>query len=131
MTKAAFNRSTAGLAKELRGERIAVVNLEPGVVATERMVMYTSQQGIDLDAGVSVDIPGMVCAHLAAHPTPMAFSGRTVDAPQFSVWAGLTDGTALPYPYGPTAWGAPPPCPSPARPPASAAASRPRPTDPR
>jgi NAD(P)-dependent dehydrogenase (short-subunit alcohol dehydrogenase family) len=108
VTKAAFNRSTAGLAKELRGERIAVVNLEPGVVATERMVMYTSQQGIDLDAGVSMDIPGLVCAHLAAHPTPMAFSGRTVDAPQFSVWAGLTDGNTLPYPYGPTAWGAPP-----------------------
>jgi NAD(P)-dependent dehydrogenase (short-subunit alcohol dehydrogenase family) len=108
VTKAAFNRSTAGLAKELRRDRVAVVNLEPGVVATERMVMYTSQQGIDLAAGVSVDVPGMVCAHLAAHPTPMAFSGRTIDAPQFSVWAGLTDGTALPYPYGPTAWGAPP-----------------------
>jgi NAD(P)-dependent dehydrogenase (short-subunit alcohol dehydrogenase family) len=108
VTKAAFNRSTAGLAKELRGERVAVVNLEPGVVATERMVMFTSQQGINLAAGVSMDVPGAVCAHLARHPTPMAFSGRTVDAPQFAVWAGLVDGTALPYPYGPTAWGAPP-----------------------
>jgi NAD(P)-dependent dehydrogenase (short-subunit alcohol dehydrogenase family) len=108
VTKAAFNRSTAGLAKELRRDGIAVVNLEPGVVATERMVLVTSQQGIDGTGGVSVDVPGAVCAHVAAHPTPMAFSGRTVDAPQFAVWAGLVDGTTLPYPYGPTGWGAPP-----------------------
>jgi len=108
VTKAAFNRSTAGLAKELRTEGIAVVNLEPGVVATERMVLLTSKMGIDVMAGVAVDVPGAVCAYLATHPTPMAFSGRTVDAPQFSVWAGLVDGTTLPYPYGPNAWGAPP-----------------------
>jgi NAD(P)-dependent dehydrogenase (short-subunit alcohol dehydrogenase family) len=109
LTKAAINRATYGLAKELRGDRIAVVNLEPGVVATERMVMVTSQQGIEEGAnGVPVDVPGAVCAHLAAHPNPMSFSGRTVDAPQFAVWAGLVDGTTLPFPYGPTAWGAPP-----------------------
>jgi NAD(P)-dependent dehydrogenase (short-subunit alcohol dehydrogenase family) len=108
VTKAAFNRSTAGLAKELRRDRVAVVNLEPGVVATERMTMFTSRQGIDTAAGVAVDVPGAVCAYVASHPTPMAFSGRTVDAPQFSVWAGLVDGSGLPYPYGPSAWGAPP-----------------------
>jgi NAD(P)-dependent dehydrogenase (short-subunit alcohol dehydrogenase family) len=108
VTKAAFNRSTAGLAKELRGDHIAVVNIEPGVVATERMVLLTSKQGIDAMAGVAVDIPGAVCAYVAAHATPMAFSGRTVDAPQFAVWAGLADGATMPYPYGPTAWGAPP-----------------------
>jgi len=78
-------------------------------VATERMQMFTSKMGIEGAAnGVDVDVPGTVCAYLAAHPTPMAFSGRTVDAPQFSVWAGLRDGTELPYPYGPSAWGAPP-----------------------
>jgi NAD(P)-dependent dehydrogenase (short-subunit alcohol dehydrogenase family) len=109
ITKAAINRATLGLAKELRGDQIAVVNLEPGVVATERMVTITSQQGIEGGVnGVSVDVPGAVCAYLAGHPTPMTFSGRTVDAPQFCVWAGLVDGTALPYPYGPTGWGAPP-----------------------
>ncbi len=108
VTKAAFNRSTAGLAKELRTDGIAVVNIEPGVVATERMVLLTSQQGIDVMAGVAPDVPGAVCAHVAAHPAPMAFSGRTVDAPQFAVWAGLVDGSTLPFPYGPPAWGAPP-----------------------
>jgi hypothetical protein len=108
ITKAAINRATPGLAKELRGEGIAVINLEPGVVATERMVMITSKQGIDGMHGVSVDVPGAVCAYLADHPNPMSFSGRTVDAPQFSVWAGLVDGATLPFPYGPAAWGAPP-----------------------
>ena len=108
ITKAAINRATAGLAKELRGDDIAVINLEPGVVATERMVMVTSQEGIDGVNGVSVDVPGAVCAYLATHPNPMSFSGRTVDAPQFCVWARLVDGTTLPYPYGPAAWGAPP-----------------------
>jgi len=108
ITKAAINRATTGLAKELRGDDIAVINLEPGVVATERMVMITSQQGIDGMNGVSVDVPGAVCAYLASHQNPMSFSGRTVDAPQFSVWAGLVDGATLPFPYGPAAWGAPP-----------------------
>jgi NAD(P)-dependent dehydrogenase (short-subunit alcohol dehydrogenase family) len=109
IAKAAFNRAGAGLAKELRGDRIAVVNLEPGVVATERMVLVTSKLGLDATAGgVAVDVPGAVCAHIATHPTPMAFSGRTVDAPQFAAWSGLVDGALLPFPYGPSAWGAPP-----------------------
>lgn len=108
VTKAAINRATTGIAKEVRGDGISVINLEPGVVATERMLMITSREGIDGVNGVSVDVPGAVCAYLARHPTPMSFSGRTVDAPQFCVWAGLVDGTSLPYPYGPTSWGAPP-----------------------
>lgn len=110
VTKAAINRATAGLAKELRSEGIAVVNLEPGVVATERMELVTTKYGIP-PVGVTPDVPGAVCAHIATHPTPMAFSGRTVDAPQFSVWAGLVDGTGLRWPYGSGAWGAPPPIP--------------------
>jgi NAD(P)-dependent dehydrogenase (short-subunit alcohol dehydrogenase family) len=109
ITKAAFNRAGAGLAKELRRDGIAVVNLEPGVVATERMVLVTSRLGLDATAsGVSVDVPGSVCAFIATHATPMAFSGRTVDAPQFAAWCGLVDGESLPFPYGPSAWGAPP-----------------------
>lgn len=109
VTKAAINRATTGLAKELCADDIAVVNIEPGVVATERMLMVTERLGIDgRNYGVSTDVPGVVCAHIAAHPTPMAFSGRTVDAPQFAVWAGLVDGTTLPYPYGPDGWGRPP-----------------------
>ena len=84
----------------MRRDSIAVVNLEPGVVATERMTLVTTQQGIP-PVGVSVDVPGSVCAYLATHATPMAFSGRTVDAPQFCVWAGLVRGDEMPVPLRP------------------------------
>jgi NAD(P)-dependent dehydrogenase (short-subunit alcohol dehydrogenase family) len=108
LTKAASNRMAAGLGKELRPHRIAVVNLEPGVVATEKMLAVTSRQGIDASSGLGVEVAGAVCAYIATHPTPMIFSGRTVDAPQFSGWARLLDASAYPYPYGPSAWGLPP-----------------------
>lgn len=107
LTKASFNRMAAGLGKELRKHGIAVVNLEPGVVATEKMLAVTSRQGINAAGGLPVDVAGAVCAFIAAHPTPMIFSGRTVDAPQFSGWARLTDASAYPFPYGPSAWGLP------------------------
>lgn len=107
ISKAAFNRIAAGLAKELRADRIAMINLEPGFVATERMAQDLKQFGFDAADALSVDVPGSVCAYLAAHPTPMAFSGRNVDAPSFAVEAGLVDGEKLPSPYGPSHWGLP------------------------
>jgi NAD(P)-dependent dehydrogenase (short-subunit alcohol dehydrogenase family) len=107
ISKAAFNRMAAGLAKELRGDAIAVINLEPGFVGTERMAQDLKSFGFDASAGLPVDVPGEVCAYLAAHVTPLAFSGRTVDAPSFAVEAGLCDGAKLPAPYGPSHWGLP------------------------
>jgi NAD(P)-dependent dehydrogenase (short-subunit alcohol dehydrogenase family) len=108
LTKAAFNRMAAGLAKELKAYDVAVVNLEPGFVATEQMTLVLQQHGIDAANGLPVDVPGAVCAYLAGHPTPMAFSGRTVDAPQMAAWLQLVDVEALPHPYGPSNWGYPP-----------------------
>jgi len=107
ITKAAFNRMAAGLAKELRGDGIAVINLEPGFVGTERMAQDLAPFGFDASSGLSVDVPGEVCAYLASHPTPLAFSGRTIDAPSFAVEARLVDGSKLPGPYGPSGWGLP------------------------
>ncbi len=108
ITKVAHNRVALGLGKELKGYNVAVVNLEPGFVLTERAEITMRDLGIDYANGLPVDVPGSVCAYIAAHPHPMAFSGRTVDAPQFSVWADLVDGATLPHPYGPTNWGYPP-----------------------
>lgn len=107
ISKAAFNRLAPGLAKELRSYGIAVINLEPGFVGTERMEQDLKDFGFDASTALTVDVPGSVCAYLASHPTPMAFSGRSIDAPRFSVDAGLIDGTSLPAPYGPTNWGLP------------------------
>lgn len=108
LTKAAYNRIAAGLGKELKQYNIAVVNLEPGFVATERMTIVLKEYGIDASGGLSMDVPGAVCAYIASHPTPMTFSGRTVDAPQFASWCQLLDATTFPHPYGPTNWGHPP-----------------------
>jgi NAD(P)-dependent dehydrogenase (short-subunit alcohol dehydrogenase family) len=108
ITKAAHNRVAAGLGKELKAYDVAVINLEPGFVLTERAEVAMRDMGIDYANGLPVDVPGSVCAYLATHPTPMAFSGRTVDAPQMCVWLKLVDGTALPHPYGPPNWGYPP-----------------------
>lgn len=108
ITKAAHNRVAAGLGKELKRYNVAVINLEPGFVLTERARVSMEAMGIDYNNGLEVDVPGSVCAYVASHPTPMAFSGRTVDAPQFCVWANLIDGDRLPHPYGPSNWGYPP-----------------------
>jgi NAD(P)-dependent dehydrogenase (short-subunit alcohol dehydrogenase family) len=108
ITKSAHNRVAAGLGKEFKQHNVAVVNLEPGFVMTERAAITMKDLGIDYANGLSVDVPGSVCAYIAAHPHPMAFSGRTVDAPQFCVWASTVDATTLPHPYGPTNWGYPP-----------------------
>lgn len=108
ITKAAHNRVAAGLAKELKAYNVAVVNLEPGFVATERMSITMRDQGIDPTNGLAVDVPGSVCAYVASSPNVMAFSGRTVDAPQFSVWANIVAASTLPHPYGPSNWGYPP-----------------------
>lgn len=107
ISKAAFNRMAPGLAKELRKHNIAVINLEPGFVATERMAVDMGAFGFDASKGLSVDVPGLVCAYLASHRNPMHFSGTTVNAPSFVVEVGLIDGSMLPPPYGPTQWGLP------------------------
>lgn len=108
VSKAAFNRIAPGLAKEFRKHRIAVINLEPGFVGTERMEADMGAFGFDASKALSVDVPGSVCAYLASHPTPMVFSGRNVNAPSFCVEVGLVDGATLPPPYGPSHWGLPP-----------------------
>ena len=108
ITKSAHNRAAAGLGKELKQYSVAVVNLEPGFVLTERAEITMRDLGIDYANGLPVDVPGSVCAFIAGHPHPMAFSGRTVDAPQLAAWLALADPATLPHPYGPTNWGYPP-----------------------
>ena len=72
------------------------------------MTLVLQHHGIDASGGLPVDVPGAVCAYLAGHPTPMAFSGRTIDAPQLATWLQLVDTSTMPDPYGPTNWGYPP-----------------------
>ncbi|MCH8284129.1 MAG: CapA family protein, partial [Chloroflexi bacterium] len=86
---------------------IAVINLEPGYVGTERIAHDMAGFGFTMDAALNVDVPGMTCAYLATHPTPMHFSGQSVNAPSFVVDVGLIDANTLPGSYGPEHWGLP------------------------
>ncbi|MFN8643780.1 MAG: SDR family oxidoreductase [Candidatus Binatia bacterium] len=83
LSKAAFNRMVPGLAKELRADRIAVIGLMPGFVATERMAAELAEFGFDASRGLPVENPGRVCAMLATATDPMRFSGQDVYGPRF------------------------------------------------
>jgi NAD(P)-dependent dehydrogenase (short-subunit alcohol dehydrogenase family) len=83
VTKAAFNRMVPGLAKELRADRIAVIGLMPGFVATERMAIELGDFGFDASQGLPVENPGRVCAMLATARDPLVFSGRDIYGPTF------------------------------------------------
>lgn len=83
VTKAAFNRSVPGLAKELRPHNIAVIGLMPGFVATERMAIELGDFGFDASKGLPVENPGRVCAMLATAKDPLVFSGRDLYGPSF------------------------------------------------
>ena len=107
ISKAGFNRAGPGMAKELRQHNISIINLEPGFVATERMAFDMGAFGFDVNAGLSVDVPGAVCAFLATCPHPMFFSGKQVDAPEFAVAHGLVDPATLPRSHAPSNWGLP------------------------
>ena len=101
VSKAAFNRIGPALAKELREDGIAVVNVEPGDVAVERKAV---QRGEAYDPR-NHDSPlaaARTCAHIAASAHPMFYSGLTVYAPEFAVERGLIepDQTAPATPRG-------------------------------
>src|SRR5262245_10552207 len=83
ITKAAFGRMIAGLAKELRLYNIAVIGLMPGFVATERMAAELAEFGFDASKGLPTDNPGRVCAMLATADDAMLFSGHDVYGPRF------------------------------------------------
>jgi NAD(P)-dependent dehydrogenase (short-subunit alcohol dehydrogenase family) len=107
ISKAAFHRAAAGLAKELRHLGIAVVNVEPGLTRTERYVDEYAQYEIQGLGAVPLDAVAGTVAALATCPNPLYWSGRTVMAFEFAVEHELVDGATLPGGYGPAGWGVP------------------------
>ena len=81
ITKAAFSRMVAGLAKELRPYNVAVIGLMPGFVGTERMAIELGEFGFDASKALPVENPGRVCAMLATAKDPMHFSGKDLRGP--------------------------------------------------
>jgi short-subunit dehydrogenase len=119
ISKAGIHRAAPGLAKELRELNIAVINVEPGLVQTERVTH--DQANLDATAermegrlGNQVNaqesnVPGICIAHIATHKYPMVFSGRLIESFTYVVEHELVDAEALPPLYGPPNWGVPMP----------------------
>ncbi len=96
MTKGAFHRVAGILAVELGPQGIFVVNVEPGYVLTERMVLAQERLGLaGRFPGAPPSVPGAVVAWLAGGPggvTPderKEFNGTTISAQGFARQRGL------------------------------------------
>src|SRR5438132_1968395 len=85
ISKAGINRVAFGLAKEFKRHDVAVVNLEPGYVGTERIAQDMGGFGFSMEGALPTNVPGLAIAYIATHKWPMFYSGRTVDAPSFVV----------------------------------------------
>lgn len=109
LSKAAINRAGPGLAKELKKDNVAVISVDPGFVGTERTEQDMGKFGFSMATALSVEVPGKTIAHLATHPYPMFFSGRTVLAPHYAIEHALVDPATMPREHGPESWGVPKP----------------------
>jgi len=91
VTKGAFHRVAGILAVELGPQGLFVVNVEPGYVLTERMVLAQERLGLaGRFPGAPPSVPGAVVAWLAGGPdgiTPderAALNGSTISAQRFA-----------------------------------------------
>ena len=91
VTKGAFHRVAGILAVELGPQGIFVVNVEPGYVLTERMLLAQERLGLaGRFPGAPPTVPGSVVAWLAGGPegvTPeerAALNGTTISAQRFA-----------------------------------------------
>jgi NAD(P)-dependent dehydrogenase (short-subunit alcohol dehydrogenase family) len=98
LTKGAFHRVAGILAVELGPRGIFVVNVEPGYVLTERMVLAQRRLGLEgRFPGAPPSVPASVVAWLAGGPagvTPderSALNGTTITAQRFARERGLHD----------------------------------------
>ncbi|HVA04622.1 MAG TPA: SDR family oxidoreductase [Acidimicrobiales bacterium] len=96
VTKGAFHRVAGILAVELGPRGIFVVNVEPGYVLTERMLLGQERLGLaGRFPGAPPSVPGAVVAWLAGGEggvTPderAALNGSTISAPRFARERGL------------------------------------------
>jgi NAD(P)-dependent dehydrogenase (short-subunit alcohol dehydrogenase family) len=96
VTKGAFHRVAGILAVELGPQGLFVVNVEPGYVLTERMVLAQQRLGLaGRFPGAPPSVPGAVVAWLAGGrggitaPERAEFNGTTVSAQRFARQRGL------------------------------------------
>ena len=91
VAKAATDKMTADMARELRPHGIAVVSLYPGLVRTEAVLQAAEAGWLDLSNSESPEFIGRVVAALADDPALSARSGQVLVAAAIAGEYGVTD----------------------------------------
>jgi NAD(P)-dependent dehydrogenase (short-subunit alcohol dehydrogenase family) len=98
MSKGAIHRFAGVANAELSGTGVAVVNVDPGFVATERMAVDMAEFGFDASKAAPPDAIGAAVAWLATSPETAQLSGSTVLAQQICWDHDLLPGWSGPVP---------------------------------
>jgi NAD(P)-dependent dehydrogenase (short-subunit alcohol dehydrogenase family) len=80
MSKGALHRVAGVLALELGDRGIRAYNVQPGFIATERMVQDMADFGFDASTGAPPDVVGAVVAWLVTDPSAAEPNGRNIEA---------------------------------------------------
>jgi NAD(P)-dependent dehydrogenase (short-subunit alcohol dehydrogenase family) len=99
ISKGAFHRVAGILAAELAYAEIRCFNVQPGLIATERMVQDMAKFGLPSD-GAPMEVMGKVVRWLCTDPEASAFNGRNIEAQHFCHERGLLPGWPGPKAYG-------------------------------
>lgn len=91
ISKGAFHRIAGFLAVELADQGIRCFNVQPGLIATERIAQDMAKFGIE-NNGAPVEVMGKVVRWLCTDPEADAFNGRNVEAQHFCHERGLLPG---------------------------------------
>jgi NAD(P)-dependent dehydrogenase (short-subunit alcohol dehydrogenase family) len=91
ISKGAFHRVAGFLAVELADQGIRCFNVQPGLIATERIGQDMAKFGIQ-NTGAPTDVMGKVVRWLCTDPEAASFNGRTIEAQYFCHERGLLPG---------------------------------------
>ena len=80
ISKGALHRVAGVLALELGDRGIRAYNVQPGFIATERMVQDMADFGFDASTGAPPDVVGAVVAWLVTDPAAAEPNGRNIEA---------------------------------------------------
>ena len=82
-SKAALDRLTLALAKELRPHGIAIIGVDPGFTLTETAEMLAETRGYVVADANPMAFPASTVAYLAACPNPMWYTGKIIVSAEF------------------------------------------------
>jgi NAD(P)-dependent dehydrogenase (short-subunit alcohol dehydrogenase family) len=97
MSKGAFHRVAGLLATELEGTGVRCFNVQPNLIATERIAADMAEFGI-ANTGAPSEVVGAVVAWLATDPEAEEWNGRNMEAQFFCHERGLLPGWEGPRP---------------------------------